>query len=76
MSEDRLLTDDIVQNVFIKMYQNFNLIRNKQSIQFWLFKTARNEFYGLFRSAKLKKLYSEADEYDKERISIFFKRNK
>ncbi len=63
-----MLTDDIVQNVFIKLYQNLDSIRNKQSIQFWLFKSARNELYTLFRNTKLKKLYNEAEDYDEIEI--------
>ena len=62
------LTDDIVQEVFIKLYGNLDLIRNKQSTQYWLFKTARNEFFTLTRNTKLKKLYDEADDYDEVEI--------
>lgn len=68
MSADRMLTDDIVQDVFIKLYQNMDSIRNKQSIQFWLFKSARNELYTIFRNTKLKKLYNESE--DLEEIEI------
>lgn len=63
MSADRMLTDDIVQDVFIKLYQNLDSIQNKQSIQFWLFKSARNELYTIFRNTKLKKLYNESEDY-------------
>jgi len=68
MSADRMLTDDIVQDVFIKLYQNLDSIQNKQSIQFWLFKSARNELYTIFRNTKLKKLYSESEDYDEIEI--------
>lgn len=68
MSSDRMLTDDIVQDVFIKLYQNLDSIQNKQSIQFWLFKAARNELYTIFRNTKLKKLYSESEDYDEIEI--------
>jgi RNA polymerase sigma-70 factor (ECF subfamily) len=68
MTADRMLTDDIVQDVFIKLYGNLDSIRSKQSIQFWLFKTARNEFYTLSRDTKLKKLYDEAEDYDEVEI--------
>ena len=64
MTADRMLTDDIVQEVFIKLYGNLDLIRNKQSIQYWLFKTARNDFFTLSRNTKLKKLYDEAEDSD------------
>jgi RNA polymerase sigma-70 factor, ECF subfamily len=59
-----MLADDITQEVFIKMYRNLGSIQNRQSILFWLFKTARNEFYSILRNTKLKKLYTEAEDYD------------
>ena len=52
--------DDIVQDVFIKLYENLNNIHNKQSIQFWLFKTARNEMMNFVRNTKNKKFITEA----------------
>jgi RNA polymerase sigma-70 factor (ECF subfamily) len=64
MTADRMLTDDIIQEVFKKLYGNLDLIRNKQSIQYWLFKTARNDFFTLSRNTKLKKLYDEAEDSD------------
>jgi RNA polymerase sigma-70 factor (ECF subfamily) len=64
MTADRMLTEDIIQEVFIKLYGNLDLIRNKQSIQYWLFKTARNDFFTLSRNTKLKKLYDEAEDSD------------
>ena len=63
-----MLTDDIIQDVFIKLYHNLGLIKNRQSIHFWLFKTARNEFYSLLRNTKLKKLYSEAEDFEELEI--------
>ena len=64
MSSDRMRTDDIVQDVFIKLYQNLGLIRNKDSVLAWLFRSARNELYSLYRNTKLKKLYMESEDYD------------
>jgi RNA polymerase sigma-70 factor (ECF subfamily) len=61
-------SDDIVQDVFIKFYRNMDSIRSKQSVQFWLFKTARHELYSLYRNTKLKKLYSEAEDYEELEI--------
>lgn len=51
--------DDIVQDVFIKLFENLNNIHNKQSIQFWLFKTARNEMMAFLRNTKNKKFITE-----------------
>ncbi|MGB8320821.1 MAG: RNA polymerase sigma factor [Ignavibacteriaceae bacterium] len=64
MSSDRMQTDDIVQDVFIKLYQNLDLIKNKDSVLAWLFKSARNELYSIYRNTKLKKLYMESEDYD------------
>ena len=60
--------DDIVQDVFIKLFENLNNIHNKQSIQFWLFKTARNEMMSFFRSTKNKKFITEAADIDEVEI--------
>ena len=56
--------DDVVQDVFIKLFENLDNIHNKQSIQFWLFKAARNRMMGFLRSTKNKKLISEAADID------------
>ena len=60
--------DDIVQDVFIKLFENLDRIHNKKSIQFWLFKTARNEILALFRSTKDKKLYT--NKIDPEDVNL------
>ena len=49
MVSDKMIAEDVVQNVFIKLYENLGKIRNKKSISFWLFKTARNEIYSHFK---------------------------
>jgi len=59
MLHDKMRADDIVQDVFIKLFENLNNIHNKQSIQFWLFKTTRNEIFGFLRNTKNKKLISQ-----------------
>lgn len=61
--------DDVVQDVFIKLFENLSNIHNKQSIQFWLFKTARNQMMGFLRSTKTKKLLSETADIDEIEIS-------
>jgi RNA polymerase sigma-70 factor (ECF subfamily) len=60
MLNDKMRADDIVQDVFIKLFENLNNINNKQSIHFWLFKTARNEMMSFLRNTKNKKLFSNA----------------
>lgn len=54
MIKDKMVCEDIVQNVFLKFYENLNKIENKNSYEFWLFKTARNEVYYFFRKKKVK----------------------
>lgn len=56
--------DDIVQDVFLKLFENLNDIHNKQSIQFWLFKTARNEMMAFLRNTKNKKFITEVVDID------------
>ena len=57
MLNDKMRADDIVQDVFIKLFENINNINNKQSIQFWLFKTARNEMMQFFKKYEKQKIY-------------------
>ena len=60
MLSDKMRADDIVQDVFIKLFENLDGIRNMQSVHFWLFKTARNEILTFYRSAKNKKLITNS----------------
>jgi RNA polymerase sigma-70 factor (ECF subfamily) len=57
---DKMRADDIVQDVFLKLFGNLNSIHNKESVQFWLFKTARNEMMGFLRNTKNKKFITES----------------
>ena len=54
MIYDKMLCDDIIQNAFVKLFENMDKIRNKESIQYWLFTTVRNDIYSYFRSKKIK----------------------
>ncbi len=49
-----MVAEDVVQNVFLKLYDSMDTIRNKDSIKYWLFTTTRNEILTLFRSKKVK----------------------
>lgn len=64
MLKDKMRADDIVQDVFIKLFENLNNIHNKQSIQFWLFKTTRNEIMSFLRNTKNKKLINQVVDLD------------
>ena len=68
MLKDKMQADDVVQDVFIKLFENLDNIHNKQSIQFWLFKAARNRMMGFLRNIKTKKLFSEAADIDEIEI--------
>ena len=68
MLNDQMRADDVVQDVFIKLFENLNNIQNKQSIQFWLFKTTRNEIFSFYRRTKNKKLITNA--LDLEEVEI------
>lgn len=73
MLRDKMRADDVVQDVFIKLFENLNNIYNKQSVQFWLFKTARNEMVGYLRSTKNKKLITTV--VDLEEVEVENKEN-
>lgn len=68
MLNDPMQAEDTMQNVFIKLFENLSDIHNKQSIQFWLFKTTRNEILTFFRNKGNRKLYTNA--VDVEEIEI------
>lgn len=54
MVNDRLTCEDIIQNVFLKLFENLKRIRNADSIQYWLFSTVRNEIYSYYRKKKVR----------------------
>lgn len=47
-----MVSEDIVQSVFVKYYEKFDSIKNKESANFWIFKSARNEFYNYYNRNK------------------------
>jgi RNA polymerase sigma-70 factor, ECF subfamily len=53
MVNDKMACEDIVQNVFIKLFENMDKIRSIDSVMFWLFKTARNDIYTHYRNRKI-----------------------
>ncbi|MFH0733195.1 MAG: RNA polymerase sigma factor [bacterium] len=70
MVNDKDTAEDIVQDVFLKLYINFPVIKNKDSIIYWVFKTTRNLIYEYYREKqKLEKLISIEDE-DGQTIEI------
>lgn len=50
---DRMACEDIIQNTFMKLYENLDKIKDSSKIEFWLFTTVRNQIYTLFRNKKI-----------------------
>ncbi len=73
MINDRMLVEDIVQNVFLKFFENMDSIKNKNNVSYWLFVTARNEIYGYYRSKKSK--VDQFNVYDTEELETEFQEN-
>jgi RNA polymerase sigma factor (sigma-70 family) len=69
MTSDSMLAEDVVQNVFLKLYKNLDRIHNKERINFWLITTARNEMYSHFRSVKRKVDDHQTDLEDVDIVS-------
>lgn len=62
MVNNGVLSEDIVQNVFMRFFENMPEIKNKEIYEFWLFKSARNEVYNHYRSKKVRNnVYESAD---------------
>jgi RNA polymerase sigma-70 factor (ECF subfamily) len=61
-----MAAEDIVQNVFLKLFEKMDTIKDFESIRFWLLKTTRNEVYGYFRKVKNHK--EEALEENEESL--------
>lgn len=53
MVGNKMVCDDLVQNIFLKLFENLDSIKNRESIKFWIYTTARNEVYAFFRKKKI-----------------------
>ena len=53
MVGNKMVCDDLIQNIFLKLFENLNSIKNRESIKFWIYTTARNEVYTYFRKKKI-----------------------
>jgi RNA polymerase sigma-70 factor (ECF subfamily) len=54
ITKSHLITEDIIHNVFLKLYDKFSTIKEPDKIDRWLFSTARNEALGYFRTTKIR----------------------
>ena len=50
---DKMACEDIIQNTFMKLFENLEKINNSDRIEVWLFTTVRNQIYTLFRNKKV-----------------------
>lgn len=64
MINDKMKAEDIVQEVFIKLYKNFSQIHNQESILYWLFSTTKNEVYCYFRNKTNKNVFIHSSDPD------------
>lgn len=74
LSGDKMTAEDIVQTVFLKFYENFEKLKKLESVNFWIFKSARNEFYNYYNRNKNKSNLEEnlienhKDDFELERF--------
>lgn len=54
MTNDKMASEDILQNVFLKFYENLDRLRDKDKALYWLFTTARNEIFNRYREKNYK----------------------
>lgn len=64
MLSDKSVTEDIVQNVFLKFYENLAVIKQSSKPSAWLFTTARNEVFGFLRKKKIRSENLIDDDFD------------
>jgi len=64
------IADDIVQEVFIRLFENYSKIQNKNSVIFWIFKTTRNLVYSYYRDKQKLESIISIDNEDGEYIEI------
>ena len=64
--KSEMFAEDICHNVFMKLYDNLEKIRDAERIEVWIFTTCRNEIFGHFR--KNKKRIEESFDLHEEKI--------
>ena len=55
-----MIAEDITQSVFLKLFENFDSLNNKDSANYWLFRTARNEYFNFYKREKRKSEINES----------------
>lgn len=68
------VTDDILQEVFIKIHQNLHLLRDEERVAGWVFQIARNTVLNYFRTQK-KNLENQRFHQRETEGESYFKEN-
>jgi RNA polymerase sigma-70 factor, ECF subfamily len=55
MSGNKEVSEDLLQNTFIKAFNNFNQLKNREKLKSWLLQIARNQFLDYLKSAHVSK---------------------
>lgn len=53
MTYDRMMSEDIVQDVYMKFFESIDKLNSSSRAEIWLFTTARNEIYQYYRKKKI-----------------------
>lgn len=61
---NEMTTEDIIHSAFLKLFENLDTVRNKESVNYWLFSTSRNLLFDLFRKKKKQYENSIDDDFD------------
>lgn len=69
------VTDDILQEVFIKIHQNLHLLREEERVAGWVFQIARNTVLNYFRIQKRQAENQEFYQHETEEESYFKENN-
>ncbi len=69
MLSDKETASDVMQNVFVKFFEHIENIREEEKIKVWIFKSARNEIYGIYRKSG-NSIFSKLDKTAIENISV------
>jgi RNA polymerase sigma-70 factor (ECF subfamily) len=63
MTKNKTYTDDILQNVFIKVYENLSSFKQESSLYTWLYRIARNETLNFLEKEKRRTGVKVEDHY-------------
>ena len=69
------VTDDILQEIFIKIHQNLHLLREENRVAGWVFQIARNTVLNYFRIQKRQAENQEFYQYETDGESPFKENN-